>query len=74
MLEETDTRRHEKLSREELHRTYAGEISSYDFDRYVSLIDMAEKIANAENFMFTLERAYYAKKRQEEYETNKEWL
>ena len=33
---------------------------------------MAEKIANAENFMFTLERAYYAKKRQEEYETNKE--
>lgn len=74
MLEETDTRRHRKLTREELHRTYAGEISSYDFDGYTSLTEMASKIVNSESFMFTLERVYYAKKRQEEHEANKEWL
>ena len=50
MAETTEELKHNKLEREELHKTYAGELMEHDFNEYTSLIDMSNKIAEAEIF------------------------
>ena len=42
-------------TREEWHRTYAGEITEDDFNGYASLVAVADKIEDAEKFNTKLE-------------------
>lgn len=43
-------------TREELHRTYGGEITAYEFDGYISLSNAAANIAKSWSFDRTCEQ------------------
>ena len=49
-MRENETLKQNTLSRDKLHRTYAGEIYFCDFYRNMSLANAAERIKAAERF------------------------